>query len=476
MEIVKKIKGLITIENLIYIYIILNPILDIVSFLTRNIWETTLSPTTILRPIIPTLIMIYIFIKGTIKFKVRTIIISAIYLVYTIIHIYLFTKNITGSSYGGISLELRYMINYTFMIMNLFIFNHVFKNKINISKLQKSLIISMIIYIGSMYISIITNTSSFTYPYEQIGYKGWFESGNSVSAIIILSMFGYISYIKNKEQKKYIKIILPLIILSGIYLVVLVGTRTGLLGFLIVIISYIFAQIAITLIKKVKINKKIIIISVLTLLIIICGLVIFGSSTLERREYIESQETESNLTGDLTNILAQINNNTLEEEFMNEAQKQSIIDLGETAKILNVDNTDQRMQQLIYNVHLVGNQSNIALMIFGNGYSLNFRELIMEMEIMAILLNFGIIGFILYLGPFIYILFKSIVKGVKNIKKIDDEYILLILSIGFAFALSLLTGYVFFNISTVTVIIILLTILSNKSNNLEKEIEIQESK
>ena len=48
-----------------------------------------------------------------------------------------------------------------------------------------------------------------------MGYKGWFESGNSIGAILILSIFIYIGYIKDK---KYRKIAVPLLILNGIFL------------------------------------------------------------------------------------------------------------------------------------------------------------------------------------------------------------------------------------------------------------------
>ena len=61
------------------------------------------------------------------------------------------------------------------MIVNLYLFYVLIKDK---SKLKKAVYLSLIIYVISIYFSILTNTSSSTYL-EGIGYKGYFESGNS---------------------------------------------------------------------------------------------------------------------------------------------------------------------------------------------------------------------------------------------------------------------------------------------------------
>jgi len=90
------------------------------------------------------------------------------------------------------------------------------------------------------------------------------------------------------------------------------------------------------------------------------------------------------------------------------------------------------------------------------------------MEVISILINFGLIGFILYLGPFVAILIYALVFGIKNIKKIDSEYIELFLGSCLGFVLSLLTGYVFFSLSTNIIIIIIDTLLINKIENIKK--------
>lgn len=460
-------------KNILCIFIILCPILDIVSFIFRNTFHTSFSPSTFLRPLIPTIVILYLFFKKDIKFKIYTIIIGLIYLGYAIMHLLVFRNVITGSSYSGFMHEAQYLVNYSYMILNLIIYIIVFKDEENIEDLQRSVLISSTIYMISILIAIVTKTSSSTYI-EGMGYKGWFESGNSLGSILILSLFIIMKYVKDK---KYRKIAIPVILLEGIFLTMLLGTRVGLLGFIIVIIAYVIIEIVTTLIRKGKLNKKIIIGGIAVIATIILVTITIGSTTLQRRKHLQDIEKdivdvannqESHITGSLLEIKEKIEADTLEEGYMNEAQKESILDLYNIANQWNIKNNDQRMQQLIYNIVLVKNQHNLIYLLLGNGYMANFRELILEMEIPAFLFNFGMIGFILYFIPFASIFVYGVYSMIKNREKIDTEYLMYLTGLGFTFALSFFAGYTFFNSSNMMIIVVLSTLLINKNKQIKK--------
>lgn len=478
----EKIKSKFNVENLLCLFVIMCPVLDMVSFLFRNVFKTNFSPSTFVRPVIPAVIMLYLFIKKDKNFKIKSIIVALVYLIYAVIHIFLFSKLKTLSSYSNEMHEIQYLVNYTFMILNLFLYIYIFKDK-NADKLRKSVLIASMIYIASIFISIITKTSSYTYLEEQMGFKGWFESGNSICAILLVAMFAYLPLLKNK---KYRIITAVIAILIGAFLTLLVGTRVGLFGFVIVLAIYIATEVFQSLIKNHKLNKKVLGIGSIAILTIISVVAIFGSNTLQRRKDLKNKEQnivdnvkneQSHITGDLLEIKQKIENGTLEEGYMTEAQKQSIMDLYNIANEWNVKNNDQRMQQLIYNVALVKNQARPELVLFGNGYILNFRELIFEMEVPAILINFGLIGFLLYLVPFIVVLVYGLFKGIKVFKGYDSEYARLFLGCGFAFALSFFAGYTFFNQSSAMMIIVLNCLLINRITTCKNEnIEISKEK
>ena len=471
---VLKLKKLLTIENLLLFSIIICPLLDIASFLFRKKFETNYSVSTFIRPIIPMVVFTYLFFKN--KFKINKIGIIALYMLYAIIHIFLYYKMTVGCTFGSFIHEAQYIVNYSFMILNLYIFKNIFSYKYN-AKLSYAVLISLGIYIVSIYISIITKTSSTTYI-EGIGYKGWFESGNSISSILVLSTFIIMSFVMKIQNSKVKLITMIILALTGIYLVLLIGTRVGLIGFILAVLCFIIAQIYEKIRKKVSINKRnfIILLSILVFLIIL--IITAGSVTLKRRQHLRNMQStiidaatgeQSHLTGDLTAIRNKIVNNELEEGFMTDAQKKSILDLYDVAKKYNISNTNTRMQQLIYHCVLVKNQKNLLLILFGNGYLINTNELVLEMELPAFLLNFGVIGFCLYILPFIMILFSALNILVKRNKKIDTEFIMLLLTVTLTYILSTLSGYTFFNSSCMIIIIVSNVLLENKTKILEEE-------
>lgn len=467
----KKVKEKLNIENLLTVFIILCPLLDIASFIFRNIFNTKISPSTIIRPILPIIAFIYYFIKADKKYKLKMFGISAIYGIYAIIHLILFTTVKSECSYSNISHELQYLVNYTFMIIILYVFIKTFKEKLSTEKLEKATVISVGIYLLSIILSIITNTMSSTYI-EGMGIKGWFESGNSISATLILSMY----ILLMNKNKKYKKIIIAELILMGIFLTMLIGTRVGLYGFILTIGIFVLVKSNIFNINK--INKKIVIAGGALLALIILIICLVGSNTFTRRQHLKdieanivdsSNNEEAHLTGSLIEIKDKIDNKQIDEKYMNEVQQKSVLELYDIANKLQISNNDQRMQQLLYNAILVKNQANLLLILFGNGYMNQFRELVLEMDIPAFLFNFGIIGLFLYFVPFLSIFIYALYWAIKRYKIIDEQYIMYLLGLGLSFALSVFSGYVFFNMSTDSIIIVICVLLLNKVEEVKKE-------
>ena len=138
MKILKKI----TLENILCFFITICPILDISSFIFRNKFNTNFSISTFLRPVIPIIVFIIIFFKQKNKNKLQIIIVSLIYAIYAIIHLGIYKKMQRNCSFGTLLHEGQYIVNYTFMILNLYIFYKVF-NVDNLKKLRTSIIISL---------------------------------------------------------------------------------------------------------------------------------------------------------------------------------------------------------------------------------------------------------------------------------------------------------------------------------------------
>lgn len=486
-------------EHIIYFYIIICPILDIVSFLFRNAFNTNISISTFLRPIIPIILAIYIFIKANKKHKLILSGIGLVYVIYGIVHLAVTKTFLTGCSYGGIVQELQYVVNYTFLIFNLVVFYYVFinnnwrkdnKSNIVINKennnndlienkkekttkeskntkvlnLRVSILIMCAIYIVSIYISILTGTSSYTYAEEQIGYKGWIESGNSLSAILCISTFLILPLIKNKKYRIYAIIVL---ILVGIFLVSLIGTRVGLLGFFIAIAVFIALEVFFS-------KNKIAIIGFIILGVSVIAVGLVGSNTLKRRSQMNESQYDiideatgevGHMTGDMLKIKNKILDGSLEEGFMSYAQQNAVLKLNEYTTSHNIEGNNTRKQQLMYNYYLVLEQKSILGILFGNGFEANFREMVMENELASLLFNFGIFGFFMYAGPFLAILIYAVIDVIKRLKeKLDTSYLMAISALGFLIILSYLSGYIFFNSSLIAIISVVCTLVLDSIN------------
>ncbi len=68
-----KIKEKLNIENILCLFVIISPVLDMISFVFRNRFNTNFSPSTFIRPLIPTTLMIYLFFKNDKSFKIKSV-------------------------------------------------------------------------------------------------------------------------------------------------------------------------------------------------------------------------------------------------------------------------------------------------------------------------------------------------------------------------------------------------------------------
>ena len=86
----KKIRKIINLENILCAFLVICPILDIASFVFRNAFNVSFSPSTFIRPIIPIIVGLYIFFKEKKKFKLYMFLVGIVYLIYGIAHLYMF--------------------------------------------------------------------------------------------------------------------------------------------------------------------------------------------------------------------------------------------------------------------------------------------------------------------------------------------------------------------------------------------------
>ena len=218
-------KGYIIAQNLMYLYIILCPIFDMVSYIYRNYIvkqeSISVNPITLLRPIIPMIILMIIFFKVSLAEKIQILFLGLLNILYIYIHSLIFIEYKTYFGSRVLVDEIRIIINYVFAIINVYLMFKLFFRR-NTDKLKIAIAIMTGLYITSILFSIIFKISPNTYT-EGIGQKGFFETGNSLSIILLLAVGLLLTTIKLKGRYMYIGIT----IITSIYLLFIMGSRTG---------------------------------------------------------------------------------------------------------------------------------------------------------------------------------------------------------------------------------------------------------
>lgn len=292
--------------------------------------------------------------------------------------------------------------------------------------------------------------------------RGWFDSANEISAILMI-LFPINIYMLFKENKKsnlfmYIIQFLAMIIL---------GTRTSALGAILITIVAILINIFSKIIKQNKINFKLIICGLLcTIYFFISpiGIYLLDYSIPNYNIKDEHNDNLNNITDDIeisNYIINHLYEFRIDEAFIKLYPIEQDITFWKTLALRdrNLNNNSRVMKTtIIERIKTRNNNKNDNLL--GMGYTLNFMDL--ERDYVYQYYLFGILGIILII-PQILLLIKSGFTILRNIKRINILEILLITMaplVGLVAAYY--SGHVFGWVSPSYILILSLALLNNK--------------
>lgn len=412
------------------IFIAIQPILDLITSVTNNYINPSLSFNVIIKMIFILFIGIYLIFYSKSKYKK----ISIIYLIILAIYgsFYFLTKldlpNI--SSYIN---ELNYLFKfnyYVFIIIGyLNIFDDTnFENK-DIIKYVK---INTILYFTFLIIPLITKTSLYSYDYKMMGIKGWFNSANEMASILSL-LFPMMFLIFTKERRSksdYICLLCSAISLG------LIGLKTSFAALIITIIFFsLYYLIKNIKSKKIWIGLIMILISIITCYKYIPGIDIWQHNNNSAKELI--QENDSFFT--------------------------------KTSKYLLRVRRD-----LYFEKKAIYDNISLKNKLFGLGFN-NRKEInnervakLVEIDFVDIFFCYGIIGLIIYILPFIYLIVKMLKYKrtiIKNLSIHIYSYIIIL-----AIIISIFAGHIFGAPSASIYVAIAYTLMINKIETKNKNL------
>ena len=333
---------------LVIIFLLLNPILDVTSFLN-------LPFSIIIRSLFLASIVLYLFInKKELKLLIPLLIFSIISFIYQ----YFYLK-------FGLTETVSSILKFLYLPVSILFFKN-YSLTIEKSKIETIILIT---YLGIYLFSYLFKIGANAYlPTDgKSGFKGLFSSINEFSAIIVCLLPIAVNYLKSK--KNYIVLIIILICSSIASL--LIGTKILMGGIIFTILYLIWNERKIFLRQSKKI--KIMVISLFIILITISGFLFTKTRTYKNMQ----------VQKDFFKV-----DNVFSFEFIN--------------RVIYND----RLTFLDDNYTYYKNQ-NIDKKLLGIAINNNDIKMV-EIDIFDILFRYGIVGIILFVSSIMTINFKEI--------------------------------------------------------------------
>lgn len=401
------------------IFIILQPIIDLITGICLNIFNLNLTIGILIRMFFLLFIM---YITVFIYKKKRSFTYYLIFIIYAILYL---LGNILFKDSSLFS-ELQGLLR-VFYFPLLLISLYDLKDEIRISNM--TLVVTLFIYLISIFIPILLNIGFNSYQITKSGTLGFYNSANEISGII--SLITPIVFIIFKETKGLI--IKALFTILYLFIILTIGTKTPLLALLITMGMFIIYQ-AIDYVKRKKYKALL-----FSIILIMIGIIALFKIIPE------------------TNFYKNI------EVHLNYLEVDDISDIIQDEKLIDHFIFSERIT-FYANKQNIYKQASIYQKLFGIGYiNDNKTTKLIEMDYFDIYYSHGLIGLILFLSVPIYVLLKFALQKRKynfNMYMTNVSLLLIIF-------LSLLTGHI---ITSPAVSIIAIIIMLNLDCNKKKRL------
>lgn len=489
-----KIKKIFTVENLskiFLIYILLQPLFDILSFLDiRGMIPFGIS--TYAKPLIVFGLGFIIFCINKEQRK-KWFLLYAIYAVLMVIHSFMLKELNTANSV--IFQEIRYMVNIAYMLALYMIFDFFYRNYENreefIQKLKRTVVWTFLFYCITIVFAIVTGTSGKTYEYadpNKQGFKGWLDSGQIFGHALSIWIPFILYYLLNfKHEKKVVEILVKVLAILPVIILSLIGTKVTFYMVIIVAITHIFIDGFYGIFQKNKTYLG----NALICLVIAIGLIAFykhspvyvnveinravlnegvSEETIKREQDSRKdlRQLEKDISGlnGTTNKREQRKLKTLKDYYEWDSKATNILE----KKYIDgsVHPSDNRARQLVYNWQKF-KLASPKYKLFGLGYLNQPGELQIERDLFMVIFSLGIIGTLTILVYPISKFLKAGIRILRNWKIVNPETLYLFEGFGIFFCISIYAGYTFIYTNFSIFLVALITAVRWNMNQMNQE-------
>ena len=352
--------------KMISYFLILGPFFDLITSLFSHLFHVNLSIVMIIKVLFMALLIYYILFIYHQKNKKNIIFYGILLGIYFLVYGILIVLN---KSISALSYEIPYLFRTYFFPITLLGIYCVYQEeqtKIPI----KILVISLLEYLILLFIPFITKTGFDSYAYSKLGSIGWFNSTNEIGGILSILFPISLSCFLSTNKK-----IIPIYLLAYFYVIFNIGSKVPVLTT--------FLTLGLLLVYYLKKNQTKIKFFILPLLLVLsCSIYLFPKTNFYKNIQIHLDFLEIHSIKDLMTI-------------------ENIDHFIFSSRLKFLNQTRNNYQK-----------ANLTSHLFGIGYienygtdELNLKTI--EMDYFDIFYRNGIIGFLLFLLPMIWILCKN---------------------------------------------------------------------
>ncbi|MDD2410008.1 MAG: O-antigen ligase family protein [Bacilli bacterium] len=385
-------------EILLYIFLLIQPIIDITTSLMVRLTDFPITIGIVIRGFVLLLLVIYVLFLSKSKYRKNSLIYYSIILIFVIF--YLLTKEdiFTLSILKG---EIIFLFKYFYFPVILVGFLNIYDEyKLERNKIISILTLNLILMAILIILPYILGTGFSSYVGDRRGNVGWFFSANEVSAIICI-LFPFL-WLKLNEKMNFVNFLIVILI---VLISFIIGTKTAYL-------SVSLPMICIVIYHSIKMEYKKMIVPIFFVVLIISLLPISPLS------YNLNQSTK-----EATNLGRTGGRSALYSLF---SGRDDLLD--QTAKIY-IDSNDVNKYFGIG----VTNRSDI------NNVKI---EKMIESDIFDILFRLGIIGTFIYFAPLIAIFLVCFEYVIIKKLNLNLEQWLIFYTVVIGLLACLITGHV----------------------------------
>lgn len=391
-----------SVENLLIIFILLQPFIDLLTSFSKLVLEINLTFGVFIRFAVMFLIFIYIFMS---KYKHKKAMILyllsfGLILLIGLISNYLVKEPI--SLFGEMQNIAKIIYFPILMFGYIIVFDKIKQNDQLKRKVQSNIFISMLVISIVMVLAVLTNTEILSYESNKLGHQGWFFAGNELGAILAMS-FGLVVYFVIMQTNTWKKVYYWIPVGLMIYSMLELGTKVGYGAVAIILV----VSLLMSLYEFFKNRKKIkdttpfkINLSVNILFLLLFAL------------YTPFTPVMSNMNIHLGWV-------GLDKAHQSEFEDLSLQEAEEKRKLAVENVIFSGREEFLAMYKSAYAEAPVIQKVFGMGDGGNYvnEGHPIEMDLFDIFFSIGIIGFLAYLLPIIYYAYQIIVALVKNFKE-----------------------------------------------------------